>query len=47
MNDILQQALQSATSALSNFARKPNFWQDFELAFGKDFDCTQATQIRQ
>jgi hypothetical protein len=47
INSILQEALRSATTALSNFARKPNFWQDFELAFGKDFDRTQATQIRQ
>jgi hypothetical protein len=47
MNSILHQALRSATSALSNFARKPSFWQDFELAFGADFDRAQATQIRQ
>jgi hypothetical protein len=47
MTDNLQQALRSATTALSNFAQRPNFWQDFGLAFGQDFDLTQATKIRQ
>jgi Ca2+-binding RTX toxin-like protein len=47
MNGTLEQALRSATTALSNFAQQPNFWQDFGLAFGQDFDRTQATNIRQ
>jgi hypothetical protein len=47
MNGTLEQALRSATIAISNFARKPSFWQDFALAFGQDFDRTQATKIRQ
>jgi hypothetical protein len=47
MTDNLQQALRSATTALSNFALQPTFWQKFELAFGKDYNRTQANAIRQ
>jgi Ca2+-binding RTX toxin-like protein len=47
MNTNLQQALRSATTALSNFAHQPNFWQNFELAFGQDFDRIKATEIQQ
>lgn len=43
----LQQASELATIALSNFASKPHFWQDFDLAFGDSYDRSQAEIIRQ
>jgi Ca2+-binding RTX toxin-like protein len=47
MNTNLQQALQFATNALSDFARGMNFWSGFELAFGQDYDREKAELIRQ
>jgi Ca2+-binding RTX toxin-like protein len=43
----LQQASQLASVALSNFASEPLFWQGFELAFGNNYDRTQAEMVRQ
>jgi Ca2+-binding RTX toxin-like protein len=42
----LQQALQTATSSLQSFAQETHFWQSFELAFGQDYDKSQAEAIR-
>jgi Ca2+-binding RTX toxin-like protein len=47
MNNYLQQASYLATLTLSNFANKPHFWQNFELAFGNGYDRSQAEVIRQ
>jgi Ca2+-binding RTX toxin-like protein len=45
-NNKLQQALQIATSSLQSFAQETHFWQNFELAFGQDYDRSQAEAIR-
>jgi hypothetical protein len=47
MNGNLQQALRAAAVSLSNFAKGNSFWPDFKLAFGEDFDRSQAQAIRQ
>jgi Ca2+-binding RTX toxin-like protein len=43
----LQQASQLASTALSNFAGEQHFWQNFELAFGNNYDRSTADSIRQ
>jgi Ca2+-binding RTX toxin-like protein len=47
MNTNLSQALSLVDRYLSQFATSPNFWPDFELAFGQNFDRLTAEQIRQ
>jgi hypothetical protein len=47
MNTNLNQALSLVDRYLAQFATSPNFWADFELAFGKNFDRLTAEQIRQ
>jgi RTX calcium-binding nonapeptide repeat (4 copies)/FG-GAP-like repeat len=47
MNTNLNPALSLVDRYLAQFATSPNFWSDFELAFGKNFDRLTAEQIRQ
>jgi RTX calcium-binding nonapeptide repeat (4 copies)/FG-GAP-like repeat len=47
MNTNLNPALSLVDRYLAQFATSPNFWSDFELAFGKNFDQLTAEQIRQ
>jgi hypothetical protein len=47
MNTPLQQAVQSVTNSLRTFAQRTDFWTSFETAFGKNYDRTKATAIRQ
>jgi Ca2+-binding RTX toxin-like protein len=46
-NNNLHQASLLATTALSDFASESCFWQNFEVAFGKNYDQAKATEIRQ
>jgi Ca2+-binding RTX toxin-like protein len=47
MNAPLQQAVQNVTNTLRTFAQRADFWTSFETAFGKNYDRTKATAIRQ
>jgi Ca2+-binding RTX toxin-like protein len=47
MNTPLQQAVQTVTNTLRTFAQRSDFWTSFETAFGKNYDRTKATAIRQ
>ncbi len=47
MNNNLHLSQMLAINALQSFARQPSFWQNFELAFGQNYDQTQATAIHQ
>jgi RTX calcium-binding nonapeptide repeat (4 copies)/FG-GAP-like repeat len=47
MNTNLNQALSLVDRYLAQFAISSNFWPDFELAFGQNFDRLTAEQIRQ
>jgi Ca2+-binding RTX toxin-like protein len=46
-NNNLEQAVQWASASLCKFASKPSFWQNFEVAFGSDYDRYQADMVRQ
>jgi hypothetical protein len=46
MNNSLVSALAIATEYLTNFANSNNFWQDFELAFGHNYDRKIALNIK-
>jgi Ca2+-binding RTX toxin-like protein len=47
MNNNLHLSQLLAIDALQSFANQPSFWQNFELAFGQNYDRTQAAAIRQ
>jgi hypothetical protein len=46
MNTNLQSARSIALNYLSSFAKSDNFWQDFELAFGRNYDKKIALDIK-
>jgi hypothetical protein len=46
MNNNLQSAQEIALNYLANFAKSNNFWQDFELAFGHNYDRQIALNIK-
>ncbi len=46
MNTTLQSARSIALTALTRFANSNNFWADFEIAFGKNYDRQIALNIR-
>jgi hypothetical protein len=46
MNNNLQLARSIAIQSLAIFAKSENFWQDFELAFGHNYDRQIALTIQ-
>ncbi len=46
MNTTLQSARSIALTALASFANSNHFWEDFELAFGSNYDRQIALNIR-
>ena len=46
MNNTLQSAQSIANAYLTNFAKSTDFWQDFELAFGRNYNQQTALNIK-
>jgi hypothetical protein len=46
MNTNLQSARSIALNYLAKFAKSDNFWQDFESAFGRNYDKKIALDIK-
>jgi hypothetical protein len=46
MNNSLQSAQSIASAYLTNFAKSADFWQDFEVAFGHNYNKQVALNIK-